>query len=525
MILVIVMVVVTIIALAGFSFVAFMLTENKGVHLRGDELQAQALASSGEEYLQAFLEQPAETRDEAGGSIDNPELFRAVPVVVNEQTENNGRFSIVTEFMEEEGTPGLRFGSENESARLNLAAILPWDRVHPGSARRALMALPGMTAAVADALLDWIDADSNERENGAEADYYAGLEPAYAPRNGLPESLDELLLVKGVSRELLFGRSPETLLESDAAEDSLSTSRFSTLPADEQVAWASLLTLHSAERNVNALGEPRVDLNAKDISKLHQQLVETFDERVARFVVLYRQHGPYAGGEPGIDASTVEFNPGTAAQFPIVSPLDLAGVRVAVPNASGAPPTVVASPFAAERDAMRQYLPKLLDETTVDAAPVIAGRINVNEASPAVLLAVPGFDRALVEQIVAARKNRVAGDKAARRQPTWLLTDGLVDLAKMRLLLPYVTCGGDVHRAQIVGFFDQAGPAARMEYIIDATVRPARSVYWKDLRALGRGPALDEIGVEQPAGETSPHNGRTSGQRRAVLTQARSISN
>ena len=50
-------------------------------------------------------------------------------------------------------------------------------------------------------ILDWIDGDSVPRPLGAEDDYYSGLDPPYGPRHGTIESLEELLLVKGVDRK------------------------------------------------------------------------------------------------------------------------------------------------------------------------------------------------------------------------------------------------------------------------------------------------------------------------------------
>lgn len=58
---------------------------------------------------------------------------------------------------------------------------------------------------VADPILDWMDQDESRREHGAEADYYLGLPQPYLPKNGPLQSIQELLLVKGVSRELLEG--------------------------------------------------------------------------------------------------------------------------------------------------------------------------------------------------------------------------------------------------------------------------------------------------------------------------------
>jgi len=48
-----------------------------------------------------------------------------------------------------------------------------------------------------DAWLDWKDADSLKRLNGAEKNYYSKQEPAYLPRNAALQSVNELNLIKG----------------------------------------------------------------------------------------------------------------------------------------------------------------------------------------------------------------------------------------------------------------------------------------------------------------------------------------
>jgi general secretion pathway protein K len=59
--------------------------------------------------------------------------------------------------------------------------------------------------ALADAVLDWIDADDLHRARGAESDDYARLYLDQRPRNGPLPSLDELLLVRGMTPEILYG--------------------------------------------------------------------------------------------------------------------------------------------------------------------------------------------------------------------------------------------------------------------------------------------------------------------------------
>jgi hypothetical protein len=65
----------------------------------------------------------------------------------------------------------------------------------------------------------------------------------------------------------------------------------------------------------------------------------------------------------------------------------------------------------------------------------------------------------------------------------------------MRTLLPYLTTGGDVFRAQVVGFFDDSPLSARAEVVVDGTASPPRQVYWKDLRLLGRGYSRETLGA------------------------------
>src|ERR1035437_7485324 len=61
---------------------------------------------------------------------------------------------------------------------------------------------------VSDSILDWIDANDDTRMAGAESDYYQGLTPPYSAKNGPIDNIDELQLIKGVTREMFFGGSP-----------------------------------------------------------------------------------------------------------------------------------------------------------------------------------------------------------------------------------------------------------------------------------------------------------------------------
>ena len=499
MVLILVMVVVVMIGLAGLGFVATMHSERKTVHLEADQFRLEAVVGSGAESLKVFFEQSQQARQEAGGSRNNPDLFKGVVVSADEASNRRARFSVVAPRIEDGEATGIRFGTENESAKLNLAALVRWDQREPGAGRRALMSLPGMTESIADAILDWVDADSTPRPSGAEADYYEGLGVPYSPRNGTPQCLEELLLVRGVTRGLLYGADANFNHRVEPEERRAAADRQEGPSGTGQIPWASLITVASAERNEALDGQPRINLNDGNLSELERRLNAVFDASWTRFILFYRQFGPYTGPKAADPNLSITVETSKPAQARIASLLDLIGAKVLIPPPGGADEKlekVLASPWANDPIAMRDYLPKLLDRAAVVPSRVVAGRVNVNLAPRAVLRAVPGMDSDLVERILAARGSRLTQDDPSRRHPTWLLTEGLIDLARMRTLLRYLTTGGDVQRAQVVGFFDGPGPSLRAEVVVDATTRPARQIYYKDLRLFGRGYPLESLGME-----------------------------
>jgi hypothetical protein len=66
----------------------------------------------------------------------------------------------------------------------------------------------------------------------------------------------------------------------------------------------------------------------------------------------------------------------------------------------------------------------------------------------------------------------------------------------MRLLMPLVCGGGNVYRAQVVGYLQNGQASSRAEIIFDATTPLPRILLWRDLSHLGRGYALETLGVD-----------------------------
>lgn len=64
----------------------------------------------------------------------------------------------------------------------------------------------GVSPMIVDSILDWIDRDTDEHLSGAESDYYQRLNPPYMAKNGWIDDLSELLLVRGVTPEIYWGK-------------------------------------------------------------------------------------------------------------------------------------------------------------------------------------------------------------------------------------------------------------------------------------------------------------------------------
>lgn len=112
---------------------------------------------------------------------------------------------------------------------------------------------------------------------------------------------------------------------------------------------------------------------------------------------------------------------------------------------------------------------------------------------------IPGITTEIVDEIIAQRTMDPTSAQTSRRYETWLLTEGIVTLDKMKALMPYITCGGDVYRLQVFGYADDGSVMTRLEVIIDASTQPVRVLFWRDISHLGRAytPAILGVGSSQ----------------------------
>jgi hypothetical protein len=198
--------------------------------------------------MSLLLEMP----DDPDARHDNPDVFRH-QLVCGQDDKDGWYFTVFCDDLSEGGT--VRFGLEDEAGKINVNI----------AGKAVLMKLPGITDAMADCLLDYIDADSNPRPNGAEQDYYDQLPKPYRIKNGPLATLEELLLVKGFTGTVVFGEDANRngFLEPNEND---ADAKFPPDDADGQLdrGLRCLASAVSYEYNLTNAGQPRVNITKGD---------------------------------------------------------------------------------------------------------------------------------------------------------------------------------------------------------------------------------------------------------------------
>lgn len=170
-----------VVALAAITATAMMVTQSSWLRqneLTADHVQAQTLIQVGVDWTRALLRD-----DRRASNIDylgEPWALRLPPIPVE-----NGSLSGLIE--DQQG----RFNLNNlvKDGKVNLAQRAHFQR---------LLSILGLPPELADAVADWVDADSEPQpEGGAEDEYYLALPSPYLAANRPLIDVAELVLVRG----------------------------------------------------------------------------------------------------------------------------------------------------------------------------------------------------------------------------------------------------------------------------------------------------------------------------------------
>ncbi|MCX6930450.1 MAG: type II secretion system protein GspK, partial [Verrucomicrobia bacterium] len=255
----------------------------------GDRIQAHYLALAGVEKAKALLYHEGRERtrsgtQHSGGLYNAPEHFRDVAF-------GRGQFRVFRRGRPDEGG-GVLYGVSDEESRLNLN----------GAAADALAKLYGMTPELVAAIMDWRDEDNQVTPGGAESDYYVSLRPPYLPRNGPFQTIRELLMVRGVSPQLLRGDDVHLNGLFEPAADG----RDDDGPGAMDTGWAGLLTLDSGVKDVSATGGDRVNIQSADERSL--TAIRGITPDIAKAIVAYRGNNRFESIADLLEVSAVNPN-------------------------------------------------------------------------------------------------------------------------------------------------------------------------------------------------------------------------
>lgn len=268
-------------------------------------------------------------------------------------------------------------GPEDASAKIN---------INRATKNQLLAIEPFMTEDIADAILDWIDADDDINPLGAEIGYYQGMTYPYAPRNGPMRSIAELELVAGVDARDVRGEDWNLNGVLDPNEDDGDAS----WPPDNadgvlDRGWSGVLTASSVEGTLAPSGQAMLDLASAQENDLIDRI--KVDNAQAKVIIDY-----------------IAANPGATMRDFILRDLNqLAQVAASASGQRGRPARV--TPLS---DAQ---LGALLEETLVGstAAGKTPGKLNINTCEATTLEYITEISADVSDAIISERSSRPQG--------------------------------------------------------------------------------------------------------------------
>ena len=380
----------------------------------GDRIQAHYLALAGVERAKALLYRDSVNRrktgkNHTGALYDDDADFHDV-------TLGRGKIRVG------HGYPAT-YGISDEESRIN---------VNTASAE-VLSKIEGMTGDIVAAISDWRGASNQVSAGGAGIDYYSSLIPPYLPRNGPIQTLRELLMVRGVTPQLLLGEG-EPKSGMDDSDDAL--------PVEN--GWAPLLTVASRDENVNASGTARVDIKSADQNALTQ--VEGITPAIARAIVNWQRRGNFQSIADLLDVTGQgggQGNPGGGGNGSQVIDHDL--------------------------------LMRIADSLTVGTDSSSQGWININTASLDVLKCLPGLDEARAHAIISYRQSSGFFANIAEL----LKVDGMTDEVLKRVA-PYLTARSETFRVISEGRIASTGTRQRIQAILHVGPKEIQTLAYRE---------------------------------------------
>ncbi len=513
-----VLVVVVVLSLAAYQFTNLMTSEYRAASRSSDAARARVAAASGVHYAAAMLADPNSFYGELAGNPYAQGAFIDQAVHFGDNPRLTSYCGLVAVAPVGNGMFEPRYGAVvDEMGKLNINTLIQLD-ASGELLFAALMMLPYMTEEVADSIVDWVDADDEPRISGAESSHYQSMPQGYQAKNGPLNSIGELLLVKGVTPQLLYGTDRN---RNGLPDDDPNSSQFDH-------GLASYLTVYGRELNVDSTGVLRENINeSEDLVGLHERLTARVGGELADFILACKifqtsrlqtsaaylvTDGMSGSGNSGtvtvqltasaplpnntVLGSMADLSAAVQAALQdgsgrnrrrIRSLVDLSTYRVTLPRPRNAPrdqPNVmVDSPLMPGSTRFAELFGLLMDKTSTTTNVELTPRINVNTAPREVLLTIPNMTETDADMILAQRDSLNPSDPATV-SGAWLVSTAGLPSERFKQIERYVTGRTMVYRIQSLGYLGNGGPVSRVEAVIDTNQGAPRILYFRDLTAL-----------------------------------------
>jgi type II secretory pathway component PulK len=315
------------------------------------------------------------------------------------------------------------FGVEDEGGKLN---------INTATATQLLM-LPGMTPDIADAIVDWRDPDDTPSPYGAESEYYGSVQPPYRSKNAPFETVEELLLVKGVTPEMLYGMDANHNGLLDEEEMSAGGTASNYNAGNDTSRGLLPFVSTTGPGNAPQGGQQLTNVNGQNIQPVLDVLKNALDERRATEV-----GGKVQGGRPFRNMIDFYVKSGMKAEeFKLVA-----------------------------------------DKLTVTGGAANQSRVNINTAPREVLRCLNGLEDSDAVALVSARENGADTTNLA-----WVAD--AIDKTKAVAIGDQVTSRSYRYSADVVGVSGDGRAYHRVRVLIDGTQATPVVTYRRDLTDTG----------------------------------------
>jgi competence ComEA-like helix-hairpin-helix protein len=412
----------------------------------GDRIQAHYLALAGIEKAEALLYQDALSRSRSsvnhdGELYNDPQDFQGIAF-------GRGRFTVLRRGREDEGG-GILYGVSDEESRLNIN-VAPTNE---------LMQLPDMTPDVAASIVDWRSPTNVVLPGGAQAPYYASLQPPYQPRNGPFETVRELLMVRGVTPQLLLGADvhqdgflPTTAITGNDFADT------GYHAGDMEAGWAGIITADSSINNVSASGQARVDIQTANEGAL--TAVPGITPEIAHAIIAYRGQHHFQSIAELLDVTAPrQQNSGNPHAGPSPPP------KTGESEGQAAGPEVI----------NESLLMDIADSLTANSSQNLPGVIDLNTASLDVLACLPGIDPQLAQAIISYRQSSGFFPNIA-----WLLKVPGMTRDLFKQVAPLVSARSETYRVLCEGRVNSTGVRQRIQVIVHVGLQDVTTLSYRE---------------------------------------------